>query len=134
MKQKYCPLTRLTAVTGTVTPGTDRQTTRILTNCCSLMFAGTSRSSAFASTVCVAGSARGETNEIGLRATGLPSLSRISVARPTLSSGARSTGTWIYASRPAFSSMVVMTVEVVTRSPSRIAMSPTMPVVGAVTR
>ena len=45
-KQKYWPLMRDTAVIGTVSPGAERQMTRIFTNCWIFMSAGASFSSA----------------------------------------------------------------------------------------
>jgi hypothetical protein len=89
------------------------------------MFAGVSRSSTFARTVWVAGSARGENErDRVLRddlAVGVEDLR----LQPDLELRRAVAGTWIYASSPAFSSIVVITVELVKRSPSRIAMSPT---------
>jgi hypothetical protein len=103
-------------------------------NCRTRNAGGTSRSRLFTCTVWVASSTRGATNVITLVATTLPSLSRSCTGRPTRACVDRLRGTWMYTSSPCFSSIVVITVWFVTRSPSRTGMSPTTPDCGAVTR
>ena len=58
-------------MTGMVRPGPDAPDDRVFTNCWTRVAGGTLRSSAFASTVCVASSTRGATKVIGLVAIDL---------------------------------------------------------------
>ena len=64
-------------------------------------------------------STRGATNVIGLVAADLPFSSSSSTGRPTRRSGARSSGTSMYASSASFSSIVVMTVDAASRDRRR---------------
>src|SRR6476646_3032852 len=118
-KQKYLPLIRLTAVIGTVTPSVERHTIRDRTNCWVRTDGGTSLSRLLINTVWVESSTRGATNVTGFVASTLPSASRICTGSPRRRSGERSIGTWMYASSPLLSSIVVITEDLITRSPER---------------
>ena len=115
----YWPLMRLTATTGTEIAGSVVQTMRERTHCCTRTPGGRVRSVAFTRIDCVASSARGATNVIGLLRDDLAV--RCRAARrsgPREASVARSSGTLMYASSPSAASIVVMNVAGVTRSPS----------------
>ena len=134
-KQKCCPLIRVTAVTGIVRP---RLAAPDDPGPYELLHA--QRRRCFVQPALHEHGLRrvvhaGATKVIGLVATILPSASSSCTGSPTRRSGERSSGTWIYGlERVGLLSIVVITVEVVTRSPTRIVMSPTTPACGAFTR
>ena len=126
---------RTTEVMGTVRPCTLRHTMRERMNCRTRSDGGT-----FAQQALDEHGLRAVVHARGDEADGIGGddlavgVERAGPAARGAAAAMRSSGTWMYASSAWPSSMVVIIVEFVTRSPTRTAMSPTVPACGATTR